>query len=112
MERTATRLIMKDTEIQERNEQIALMLSWYEENSIWKVLKPFRGGSIAEQKVKDLKFHSDWNWLMQAIQFLQKHFESKEMVWTTVQRYPLFTDIETVFTMVSDFAKHYNEGEL
>jgi len=59
-----------------------------------------------------LKFDSDWNWLMEAIQFLHKHFESKERSWTSIERYPLYTDIETVFVLVSDFAKHYNEGKL
>jgi hypothetical protein len=124
---------MTEQEIQERNKQIALMLGW-RETSAHKVDQygyyqcvegystPYRN-TLDEQAIEyqsdknafateDLQFHSDWNWLMQAIQFLQKHFESKEMVWTSIQRYFLFTDIETVFTMVSDFAKHYNEGEL
>jgi D-mannonate dehydratase len=95
---------MTQEEIQERNKEIALMLG---------LKLPF---SISEYSALICKnngnYHSDWNWIMKAIQFLQNHFESKEMVWTAIERYPLFTDIETVFTMVSDFAKHYNEGKL
>jgi hypothetical protein len=34
------------------------------------------------------------------------------MSWTSIERYPLYTDIETVFVLVSDFAKLYNEGKL
>jgi hypothetical protein len=45
---------------------------------------------------------------MEAIQFLHKNFESKERGWTSIERYPLYTDIETVFVLVSDFANHYN----
>jgi len=68
------------------------------------------------------KYDSDWNWIMEAIQFLQKHFDSKAAMfsvnepllrhwWTTIERYPLFSDIETVFVLASDFAKLYNEGK-
>jgi hypothetical protein len=49
---------------------------------------------------------------MEAIQFLQKHFESKERSWTTIERYPLYSNIEDVFIVVSDFAKLYNNKEL
>ncbi len=109
---------MTPQEIKECSEQIALMLGWEEGNlpGTW-----YKNDSIANYVVysehnnyphKGLPFHRDWNWLMQPIQFLQKYFESKELYWTTIERYPLFTDIETVFIMVSDFAKLYNEGKL
>lgn len=109
---------MIQEEIQQRSEQIALMLGWqkWDVNGVW-----YKTDSISKFVVysehnnyphKGLPFHRDWNWLMQPIQFLQKYFESKELYWTTIERYPLFTDIETVFIMVSDFAKLYNEGKL
>jgi hypothetical protein len=115
---------MTEQEIQDRNKQIIQMLGFkrgfwiHQEKPLtddkkqwWDIDgKTFLGTRVHYDK--DLQFHSDWNWLMEAIQFLQKHFESKEMVWTSIQRYFLFTDIETVFTMVSDYAKHYNEGKL
>jgi hypothetical protein len=46
---------------------------------------------------------------MEAIQFIYKYFVSKEMVWTTIERYPLYSEIEGVFVIVSDFAKIYNK---
>jgi hypothetical protein len=113
---------MTQEQIAERNKQIALMLGLKPLN------KPYLG---AYQPTRDThnsafyheriegeswyiypKYDVDWNYLMEAIQFLQKHFESKERSWTTIERYPLYTDIKTVFVIVSDFAKHYNEGKL
>jgi hypothetical protein len=49
---------------------------------------------------------------MEAIQFLIGHSESEQMVLTSLERYPIFTDIETVFVIASDFAKLYNGGKL
>jgi D-mannonate dehydratase len=111
---------MTQQEIQERNLEIALMVGYMhvECDTKWLYLPnleiDIKSFSAIPKMIhtKEMEFHSDWNWLMEAIQFLKKHFESKEMLWTTVERYPLFTDIETVFTMVSNFAKHYNEGNL
>ncbi len=124
---------MTQEEIQERNKQIVLMFGW-EKTSAHKrdqygyyqfvegYSTPYRN-TLDTQAVEykfdknafdtgDLQFRSDWNWLMMAIQFLHKHFESKERSWTSIERHPLYTDIETVFVLVSDFAKHYNEGKL
>jgi hypothetical protein len=102
---------MTQEQITERNKEIALALGWeyVEERDIW---NPNMLHDYSFVKSEYLKFHSDWNWIMEAIQFLQDHFESKERSWTTIERYPLYTDIETVFVIVSDFAKHYNEGKL
>ena len=124
---------MTQEEIKERNKEISLMLGW-RETSAHKVDQygyyqcvegystPYRN-TLDAQAVEyqydknafatgDLQFHSDWNWLMMAIRFLHKHFESKERSWISIERHPLYTDIETVFVVVSDFAKHYNEGKL
>jgi len=113
---------MTQEEINTRNREIALMLG----------LKPLKRPHLgAYQPTQDThnsafyhkriddelwyiypEYDSDWNWLMEAIQFLHKNFESKERSWTSIERYPLYTDIETVFVLVSDFARHYNEGKL
>jgi hypothetical protein len=124
---------MTQEEIQERNKEIVLMLGWKKTSAhkrdqygyyqpVVGYSTPYRN-TLDTQAVEyqfdknafatgDLQFHSDWNWIMKAIQFLQNHFESKEMSWTSIERYPLYTDIETVFVLVSDFAKLYNEGKL
>ena len=97
---------MTQQEIQERNKQIALMLSMT--NDAFLLEKNIESNT----GLCHLKFHSDWNWLHEGIKFLQKHFESKELVWTTIERYPLYSNIEDVFLMISDFAKLYNEKKL
>jgi hypothetical protein len=106
---------MTQEEIQERNKQIALMIG-VDINFSTEVYRDSKSRlrHIIDKMPKSLLliFHKDWNWLMEAIQFLHKHFESKESSWTSIERYPLYTDIETVFVLVSDFAKHYNEGKL
>jgi hypothetical protein len=122
---------MTQKEIQERNKQIALMLGWsyitwqeaskLADSSIkpgWWSVAPKKSLVINRYNFykgrshNHLRFNFDWNWLIKAIQFLQNHFESKEMIWTSIQRHTLFTDIETVFITVSDYAKLYNEGKL
>jgi hypothetical protein len=71
-----------------------------------------------------LQFHSDWNWLMEAVEFIEKIDMSKfrvdicgkivkidtsneEIVWTSTT-----FKKEAVFIAVSDFAKRYNNKEL
>ena len=106
---------MTQEEIKERNNQIAIMLG-VDINFSTEVYRDSKSSlrHIIDKMPKSLLliFHKDWNWLMEAIQFLHKHFESKEWSWPSIERYPLYTDIETVFVLVSDFAKHYNEGKL
>jgi len=118
---------MTQQEIQERNEQTALMLgaiysihaeAWgfgnarIEPNELKFDNKIIKGAVWAQRFEKELKFNSDWNWLIEAIQFLKKDFESKDRYWTTIERYPLYSNIEDVFVVVSDFAKLYNNKEL
>jgi hypothetical protein len=121
---------MTPQEIQERNKQIAMMLGWEEATLEYKlkwcsVPTEERLNRLNQDYVpllmkenedplwnSSLLWHLDWNWLHDAILFLKKYFDNKEMVWTSIERYPLFTDIETVFIAVSDFAKLYNEKKL
>ena len=121
---------MKQNEINTRNREVALMLGWKEATLEYKLkwcnvkteerlnrINPEYVPILTKENEEPLfesflKWDSDWNWLMQAIQFLHKHFESKEWSWPSIERYPLYTDIETVFVLVSDFAKHYNERKL
>jgi hypothetical protein len=108
---------MTQQEIQERNQQIAVMLGWKQyQDSEERWFGHWKPNITIEKpwaiRVERLEFDSDWNWLMDAIQFLKKHFESKDRYWTTIERYPLYSNIEDVFIVVSDFAKHYNNKEL
>lgn len=135
---------MTQQEIQERNKQIALMLgattkqmmgvnAWVlEENELNLSFDMFNinlfsndGGSV--WLIKDLKFHSDWNWLMEAVEFIEKlgyesllggseyYYPEKDMRY--IQHF-IKDDItiyheskdkkEAVFIAVSDFAKYWN----
>jgi hypothetical protein len=112
---------MTQQEIQERNKQIALMLGWYEENNTWKVLENFRGGFIAVNKGSDLKFNSDWNWLMEAVELIEKIYNNQPIYFghndcvifspKTIKSKGKDKK-EAVFIAVSDFAKLYNNKEI
>jgi hypothetical protein len=68
---------MTQQEIQERNKEIALMLGWSQNQNpdhdgvleIWwpvtTLEKPWGF------RVERLEFHSDWNWLMEAVEFIE-----------------------------------------
>ena len=110
---------MTPQEIQERNKQIALMLGGYkcskisEQYELPKLMTfPPKGNSNLCHTAKvcmleDMQFHADWNWLHEAVQFLYK-----EMYWTGIERYRLYSEIESVFVMISGLAKLYNEKKL
>jgi hypothetical protein len=108
---------MTQQEIQERNIEIAKMICKYDEESLRYIFKNkmwnnFTYGVSERHHQEQLCFHVNYDWLMEAIQFLKKDFESKDRYWTTIERYPLYSNIEDVFVVVSDFAKLYNNKEL
>jgi hypothetical protein len=145
---------MKQREIQERNKQIALMLGWKEATLEYKlrwcaVPTEERLNRLDQDHVpilmkenKDplwsssLLWHSDWNWLMEAVEFIEKlqsdnfimdffwlngsnvalHQKDKQrglILWETHGRFKnVETKKEAVFIIVSDFAKLYNEKKL
>lgn len=106
---------MTQQEIKDRNEQIALMLGKKEQLEYWKQWVDI------ESK---LKWHSDWNWLMEAVEFIEKlnyninifHQDSliekdnKFIVVTHAIKNK--TKKESVFIAVSDFAKLHNNKQL
>jgi hypothetical protein len=140
---------MEDKEIQQRNKDIALMLGW-KESSAHKVDQygyyqcvegystPYRN-DLDEQAIEyqydenafaieDLRFHSDWNWLIESIEFINKihkennpyrdlHYTIGYLLhggWWGDTKIPerLLSDKMQLFLAVSDFAKLYNEGKL
>ncbi len=140
---------MTQEEIKERNNQIVLMLGW-KKTSAHKVDQygwyepvvgystPYRN-TLDTQAVEyqydknafatgDLQFHSDWNWLMEAVEFINKthkdnnpyrdlHYTIGYLLhggWWGDNRIPerLLSDKTQLFLAVSDFAKLYNEGKL
>jgi hypothetical protein len=75
MERTITQLNMESTEIQDRNKEIAVMLG-VDINFSTQVYRDSKSSlrHIIDNmpKSEDLKFHSDWNWLMETVEFIEK----------------------------------------
>lgn len=112
---------MIQQEIQERNEQIASMLGWKitdgiisyipEENSFQHEVGYSANGF--------LQFHSDWNWLMEAVEFIESKgyeigiFANRVEIITTIEENRIYetggkTKKEAVFIAVSDFARQFN----
>ena len=129
---------MTQEEIQERNKQIIQMLGFkrgfwiHQEKPLtddkkqwWDIDgKTFLGTRVRYDK--DLEFHSNWNWLMEAVKFIEKldgsySISNKSCAISVDEPYWFGAEIivktnesihEAVFIAVSDFAKLYNEGEL
>jgi hypothetical protein len=128
---------MTQQEIQERNKQIALMMGAID----YKADKWYKLGGYKEHIYfpnwnypnrfleKDLKFHSDWNWLMEAVEFIENlenyyvQIEEKSCYIYDISKFDNSqtnafiikdgkTKKESVFIAVSDFAKLYNNKEL
>lgn len=139
---------MTQQEIQERNKDIALMLDWKEykpeNNWFWgkKEMTYYKGfdkvtWTTPRVYMKFFEFHSDWRWLMDAVEFIEKleyDFHGKIIVFThgnncTIQGSKLVTTTENfhpaifldyygtdkkeaVFLAVAQFAKLYNNKQL
>jgi hypothetical protein len=122
---------MTQQEIQERNIQIALMLGWTYNN----VMERWNEDMLHEYSyIEALKFHSDWNWLMEAVEFIRLKNWSYDMYcpssinekdsdgefecnfWDKINPEVIGrskTSLkEAVFLAVSDFAKLYNNNKL
>jgi hypothetical protein len=143
---------MTREEIRERNIQIAQMLGWkyltWQEISLmsdksiksgwWSTFPVHYHAKIHRNVYKgrshnDLKFNSDWNWLMQAVEFIEKEWRfdiehhpsvslSKNHVVTIWRKFPgggeeFAIEVESsdkkeaVFIAVSDFAKKQEDTE-
>ena len=144
---------MTQQEVQKRNKQIALMLGAYTKQMMgvnaWVLEedelnlsfdlfdeKLFSNNGGSGWLIKDLKFHKDWNWLMEAVEFIEKlQFDDYYMeffwlnginvslyqkgkhtgaiLWETHGRFKnVETKKEAVFIAVSDFAKKFNNKEI
>jgi hypothetical protein len=128
---------MTQQEIQERNKQIALMMGAID----YKADKWYKLGGYKEHIYfpnwnypnrfleKDLKFHSDWNWIMEAVEFIENldlndiftmsefNYHVGKMTLFRVnkdvlKKMPITSKKESIFIEVSDFAKLYNNKEL
>jgi hypothetical protein len=126
---------MTPQEIQERNKQIALMLGYVNTTPADKDFNifeyPTKFGAIPKMiETMSMKFHSDWNWLMEAVEFIEKvkdeqGYGNMVNIWVNgcnvcennagykiIENIFASTKKEAVFIAVSDFAKLYNEKKL
>jgi hypothetical protein len=134
---------MTQEEIQERNKEIVLMLGWKKTSAhkrdqygyyqpVVGYSTPYRN-TLDTQAVEyqfdknafatgDLQFHSDWNWLMESVEFIHKKYHTIISV-NHCEIHTYENDKKSInvganntklatFIAVSDFAKLYNEGKL
>jgi hypothetical protein len=94
---------MTQQEIEHRNIHIALMLGWYYEDNTWKILEPYNNGLMAKFKSYELNFHSNWNSLMEAIEYIAKNYH-KFNNFKDLSNVTIFTPKEKLFIIISDFA--------
>jgi hypothetical protein len=123
---------MTQQEIQERNQQIALMLGLYHDEYV------VIFSDMMSYTWDNLKFHKKWNWLMEAVEFIcnnlghrkysYSHEDHSRCVFTdmailhqthdfgggniVIDSGTQNTEKEAVFIAVSDFAKLYNENKI
>ena len=114
---------MENNHILNGNVEIAKMIGWKEHKGC--LINPL-GGNPMMLRFDELIFHSDWNWLMMGVMFIQKQFyfvnilgcgicEIKGIDGKTKNPHISFAsdDIRfSTFESVSDFAKKYNNNEL
>jgi hypothetical protein len=129
---------MTQQEIQERNKQIALMLGAEIQNVLERIYidkmiddeLTFHNTSVTLDSYEwngttnihyipfdMLEFHSDWNWLHEAVTFCKSKIGTPSSVKIAclngdINKALMTAEKEAVFTAVSDFAKLYNEKKL
>jgi hypothetical protein len=122
---------MEQQEIQERNNQIALMLGWKITDGIISYIPEESSfqHEVGYSASGFLQFHSDWSWLMESVEFIDKlsnyfiQIEEKSCYVYDISKFDNSqtnafiikdgkTKKEAVFIAVSDFAKLYNEKKL
>jgi hypothetical protein len=114
---------MKQDEINKRNSDIALMLRLHHDEDVVVF------SDMMSYAWDNLKFHKDWNWLMEAVEFIEKlsnyfiQIEEKSCYIYDISKFDnsqtnafIIKDGETkkeaVFISVSDFAQKFNNKEL
>jgi len=116
---------MTQQEIQERNKQIALMLGavpeqWYPVSEMYNqsgVHFAFPQGKWYPDNNRYhsqelLKFHSNWNWLMEAVTKVYSLITPSDSIKHDLIQKVGRVQKEAVFIAVSDFASLYNQKKL
>jgi hypothetical protein len=123
---------MTQQEIQDRNVEIARMLGWEQyKDSKERWFEHWKPNIMLEKpwsnRVERLEFDSNYNWLHEAIEFIERVGETSEKYGTLVDITTTYVRVggitldlklnpitkkEAVFIAVSDFAKLQNNKEL
>jgi viroplasmin and RNaseH domain-containing protein len=115
---------MKSQEIQERNKQIALMLglkplgtpysgAFEADNNTDSNFSSFFNGLLEGESWYEFpKFHSDWNWLHEAVKKVYSLLTPSDSRKHDIIQLLGRNQKEATFIAVSDFAKLYNEKKL
>lgn len=118
---------MKLMSSHDKNVEIAKMLGWYQDapvyigDKVW-FKKTDSAIVVAYNTDKlppyDLPFYRDWNYLMQAVEFIEDNYDGVSICSKSCEIFG-FTDgyvtektkIEAVFNTVAEFAINYNKNQ-
>lgn len=59
--------------------------------------------------IHDLKFHSDWNWIMEVVDKITMYYKDKEIPKIHLLHQPIFTPKEAVIQAIDQFLDWYNK---
>lgn len=117
---------LNNISLHDKNVKIAKMLGWYQDilihgDKVW--FKTTDTSIIVaydtdRQSPYDLPFYRDWNYLMQAVEFIEDNYDGVSICSKSCEIFG-FTDgyvtektkIEAVFNAVAEFAINYNKNQ-
>ena len=102
----------------ENNKIIAEFLNLTSQVIFEQVFAVSENGKTNFYKKDELKFHSDWNWLMEVVEKIERlennlKNETREEFtqFQKVLSLPIYTKIEAVYNACVEFIKWYNENK-
>lgn len=66
-------------------------------------------GTYKVCRITELKYHSDWNWLMEVVKKCRVESNEEDSHWEAIYYSLSDLDIDNVYTAVISFIKWYNE---
>jgi hypothetical protein len=79
-----------------------------ESNGIWNCTIKAHGFNI----VQHLSFHSDWNWLMEVVEKIERVGKTEFKFSVEFEKVKLSSNIESVYNACIEFIKWYNENKI
>lgn len=107
------------------NVEIAKMLGFVNHvDAFWHYKRDWKYGimfACADMHTNKLRFHSDWNWLMIAVESIEEHLSTVFHIYGRVAYLAFYENlgtyhseskIDSVFQTVSEFAEKINNNEI